>query len=1140
MYGLELEKLGGDFKSLYYTVKSGRSAAVFSLNTGAKAHVISELDGKVLLIAPDRLSAEEHTRHINAYLGEGQAVYLPPKDDVLLNRKASSSEQLSLRTKALLSIAEGRNKVTVIPAEGLLQYYPDAKAFRESVIRVKEGEILSPSEAVHKLISGGYVRVEDIGERGEFTQKGDVIEVWPLSGNAVRISFFDELVEEIRERDVEQGESGNRLTEAVLAPVSDFLIRDKAAVLKKLGAAALQGRADEIRKEVAFRLELNPCDPSLIWALPFAIGQMSSILEYFGDVTVVFDEVKILYDKLCLTETEHKSRVKSLTEAGESTSAHLQSLRGAERALSECRTKKMLAFMQLSSVNPIFAPQALFNIRCNPVTRYYLDYNGLFSDVRNYFLNGYKVIVCCKDKEHLVNIRHNFKDNEVPLSDGYDLTKPGVFLTQAQMLTGFNYYAPKIVVIGAEDLFGKSKKRVLYKQKRNFIMPKEGDYVVHEVHGIGIYQGVEKLRVQDADKDYLKILYRDGDVLYIPVDQMELLSVYSGGNAPKLNKLGGKDFSKTKEKVKKSVKKIAIDLLRLYNERENRKGYVYSEDTPFQKEFEDSFEFDETEDQLSAVRDIKEDMEKGRLMDRLICGDVGFGKTEVAFRAIFKTVMDDKQAAILAPTTILAKQHYNTFMARVKDWGIPCALLTRLQTGEQTKKILSGLESGQISVVIGTHRLLSSDVRFRDLGLLVLDEEQRFGVEHKEKLKLIKKDVNILTLSATPIPRTLSMALNGIRDISLLETPPVNRLPVQTYVTEYSEGLIKDAVTRELERGGQVLLLYNKVESIDSFAASVQRLIGDAGRVTVAHGQMSGNLLDERITGFYQKEADVLVASTIIENGIDLPDANTLIVIEADKFGLAQLYQLRGRVGRSGMLAHAYFTVSAGKVISDEGMKRLTALMNYTELGSGFKIAMRDLEIRGAGNLLGAEQHGHIASVGYEMYMKLLREAVDEIKNVRTPSGREIEMKIACDACVDNSYVSGTDKYRIYRKISEVKSKADRDELIAELTDTYGAPARGLKNLINVSLLKNLVAGFEAVSVIINARGAAVRFADADAFRDEALITEVNRNRKSVVLTVSPVQLLFDSKNLNAEGAMELIIDFFSSAAGIKEGKMGK
>lgn len=686
-------------------------------------------------------------------------------------------------------------------------------------------------------------------------------------------------------------------------------------------------------------------------------------------------------------------------------------------------------------------------------------------------------------------------------------------------------------LVGVSECIGKHRSEDgLSRSKEQALAPVAGDYVVHRIHGVGLCEGTTILKTGDFEKEYIVLKYKDGDTLYVATDQMNNLQKFIGEESPALNKLGGKEFEREKEKVRKSVRKLAVNLVELYAKREKQRGFKYSPDTVWQKEFEDNFEYEETPDQLKAIADIKQDMETGRIMDRLLVGDVGFGKTEVAFRAMFKTVLDSKQAVLLAPTTILARQHYENLIKRLEPFGIKCGLLTRLQSTKETQDLIDGLKKGTVHMVIATHKVLAKTVEFHDLGLLVLDEEQRFGVDHKEKLKEKYPLVNVLTLSATPIPRTLNMSLTGVRDISMLETAPRGRLPVQTYVVGYSDALCVDAITRELARGGQTLILLNNVEALDPYASKLRSLCPDA-RIITAHGQMLPGQLEERMSAFYDKEFDVLVATTIIENGIDLPDANTLIVIDSGRFGLSQLYQLRGRVGRRGALAHAYFTVPENGALTDTAQKRLNTLLENTDIGSGFKVALADLSIRGAGNLLGAEQSGHIEKVGYEMYLELLDEAVQEVKTgVKKQEIKDVEMKVDAAAFINDSYISGRDKLRVYKQISKVASVSARDSLVKELEQVYGPVDLPLENLINVALLKNLASNYGVSKIIINRNGAGANFYDADVFKNESLMNAVAKNSGSVVLTTTiPPSMIFEVNKLTAEQKLARLIDFFAN-----------
>lgn len=1105
------------------------AVSVLRVCEGAKVHIISQIPTKKLVVCSDSLGAKSLFRKLK---GWGIKVdYLPYRDDVLIARKSFSSQNVRERTCTLSDMACGDFDVVVTSADSLLQLFPKKELVKEFSVTVAKEDLISPQALADRLALAGYKRQTMIADAGDFAVRGDIVDVYSTNGTAYRINFFDELVEDIKVIDVETMLSSNDVESVRFAPASDVILSEKDYddAREKLDFY----RDVKYAAEAKERLSVGACDPSLVWALPFMQGATTPIFDYLDKTDViVFDEPKVVCDKLQILIKEFDGRIKNLLEGGEILACH----KDVYITLSEIRRRLMfvrkLSFCALSLNNQLFEPKYIIEPKTKPVTKYYLDPQTIVQDLRTFVLNGTKTLLACGSKERAKSVIESLRENDVYATYSEDGNDDGTILaTPMAVETGFIYPAQKVCLVGVSECIGKHRSEDgLSHSKEQALAPVAGDYVVHRIHGVGLCEGTTILKTGDFEKEYIVLKYKDGDTLYVATDQMNNLQKFIGEESPALNKLGGKEFEREKEKVRKSVRKLAVNLVELYAKREKQRGFKYSPDTVWQKEFEDNFEYEETPDQLKAIADIKQDMETGRIMDRLLVGDVGFGKTEVAFRAMFKTVLDSKQAVLLAPTTILARQHYENLIKRLEPFGIKCGLLTRLQSTKETQDLLDGLKKGTVHMVIATHKVLAKAVEFHDLGLLVLDEEQRFGVDHKEKLKEKYPLVNVLTLSATPIPRTLNMSLTGVRDISMLETAPRGRLPVQTYVVGYSDALCVDAITRELARGGQTLILLNNVEALDPYASKLRSLCPDA-RIITAHGQMLPGQLEERMSAFYDKEFDVLVATTIIENGIDLPDANTLIVIDSGRFGLSQLYQLRGRVGRRGALAHAYFTVPENGALTDTAQKRLNTLLENTDIGSGFKVALADLSIRGAGNLLGAEQSGHIEKVGYEMYLELLDEAVQEVKTgVKKQEIKDVEMKVDAAAFINDSYISGRDKLRVYKQISKVASVSARDSLVKELEQVYGPVDLPLENLINVALLKNLASNYGVSKIIINRNGAGANFYDADVFKNESLMNAVAKNSGSVVLTTTiPPSMIFEVNKLTAEQKLARLIDFFAN-----------
>ena len=1111
------------------------SLGVVKVTDGAKAHLIASVPAAKICVTADMLAAKALAARLSGYC-DGRVAVLPPRDDVLVYRRGFSAARSRERAAALAAFLFGEADTLVVSAESLMQLCPSPEVFGGAAVLFEKNAEMSPTTAADRLAAAGYSRQEMIADEGDFALRGDILDIYPAGGQPHRIDFFDETVDAVKRIDPVTMLAVEDKERLLVPPAGDVLF--SAADAERVRKTLYPRRDNAVAALLSDGLRVGVCPASYAWLAPFSRDNSATLFDYLPadrPSVVVVDEPKSVADKFSVVGKEFRGRLERLAEAGEILPEHSACLIAEHEIKRRFTLCRKIYFSSLDAGNPLFDAGRLLTPRTRPVTKYYLSPQSLTQDAKTFALNGVKTLICAGNRERAKALRDSLYSEGVyaEVSDDGE-GEAAILVTPLKIEAGVIYPAEKVAVIGVSECVGKHKGEDVLRPKTQFIAPKAGDYVVHKVHGIGICEGTTILRSGEFDKEYIVLRYRDGDTLYVAADQTDNLQKFVGEENPRLSKLGGKEFAREKEKVRKSVKKLAFDLLQLYAVREKQKGFAYSPDTVWQKEFEDAFEYEETDDQLKAIAAVKQDMESGKIMDRVVVGDVGFGKTEVAFRAMFKTALDGKQSVLLAPTTILARQHYENLSARLAPFGIKCGLLTRLQSTEQNAETVRALADGSLLFVIATHKVLSKDTVFKDLGLLVLDEEQRFGVNHKEALKQRYPLVNVLTLSATPIPRTLNMALSGVRDISLLETAPKGRLPVQTYVIPYSDALAADAIERECGRDGQTLVLLNDIAALDNYAAALKRILPEEVRIITAHGQMAPHELEKRIAAFYEKQYDVLIATTIIENGIDLPDANTLIVIDSGRFGLSQLYQLRGRVGRRGALAHAYFTVPSHGGVTETAEKRLRVLLENTELGSGFRVALSDLSIRGAGNLLGAEQHGHIEKVGYEMYIELLNEAVEELRTGKRPAERkEVDMKVDVPAYIASEYVGGRDKMRIYKRIAEVDSPAARRELVEELTEVYGEVKEPLANLIDISLLKNLAAGFDVGKVTVTRSGAGVSFRDAEVFRDEAVMKAVSERQKEMVLTSTvPPALIFDVKGLSNREKLSKLIVFFSELAG--------
>ncbi|MDQ0216193.1 transcription-repair coupling factor (superfamily II helicase) [Oikeobacillus pervagus] len=976
----------------------------------------------------------------------------------------ASPELKSQRIEALNQLANVESGIYIVPAPGMRKILPPPSVWRKFQKTFSLGDDIEIEELLQSLLYMGYQRSDMVNTPGEYSIRGGIIDIYPLTTNdPIRIELFDTEIDSIRFFSIDDQRSLRNTNSVTIGPFTEYPLTSEQLVtvankLENARAASLKKIKKEQVKErfiqnIGYdieRLKSGQIIEQMTKYLSFAYEETSSLLDYLPQNGVVFlDEVSRIHEMSESLDKEEAEWYTSLLEEGQIVH-DLKVSHSLPTLFSEIKQPRIyltLFLRHFAHTNP----QNILNVSCKPMQNFHGQMNLLKTEIQRWQRGNYTVLFLGPNEERVKKIQNVLHDYEIEaIGTGHDhsILLGKIMTVEGSLHTGFELPMLKLAVVTEEELFNKKTKKTPRRQKlsnaeriKSYSELNVGDYVVHVNHGIGKYLGIETLVINGVHKDYLNIKYQGTDQLYVPVDQIELVQKYVGseGKDPKIYKLGGSDWKRVKKKVQSSVQDIADDLIKLYAEREAAKGYSFSPDGDLQREFEMAFPYEETEDQLQSVQEIKKDMEKERPMDRLLCGDVGYGKTEVAIRAAFKAIMDGKQVAILVPTTILAQQHYETVKERFQDYPISIGLLSRFRTRKEQTEVIKGLKNGTVDMVIGTHRLLSKDVKYHDLGLLIVDEEQRFGVTHKEKVKKLKTNVDVLTLTATPIPRTLHMSMLGVRDLSVIETPPENRFPVQTYVMEYNGPLVKEAIERELAREGQVFFLYNRVEDIERKAEEISMLVPDA-RVQYAHGQMTETELESVILGFLEGEFDVLVTTTIIETGVDIPNVNTLIVYDADRMGLSQLYQIRGRVGRSNRVAYAYFMYRKDKVLSEAAEKRLQAIKEFTELGSGFKIAMRDLSIRGAGNLLGSQQHGFIDSVGFDLYSQMLKEAIEERKGDEDREAKvTFEVELDIDAYIPDAYIKdGQQKIEMYKRFRSLSSLEEVQELQEEMVDRFG------------------------------------------------------------------------------------------------------
>lgn len=1020
-----------------------------------KSHLMYGLSG----IAPYRLILAEDERRAREiyedYRFYDRKVYsYPAKDLLFFQADIHGNLLIRQRMKVIKALLEEKELTVVTSIDGCMDFLESLEKIKEQLIHYESDSTVDIEQLKNQLVALGYERVGQVEMPGQFSVRGGIVDIYCLTEeNPWRIELWGDEIDSIRSFDPESQRSLENLEELTIYPAVEH-IGDK---------------------------------------------DMVSFLDYFPEErTIIFlDEPNRLTEKGGAVEEEYRQSRMHREEKG-SRNLPENWLCSFEQLQKELNKRNCISVCALEPKQAGWKVREKFYLEVKSISAYNNSFELLVKDLHQYKKQGYRIALLSGSRTRAERLAKDLQEEGLAAFYGQDYDReicPGeIMVVYGHAKKGFEYPLVKFAVMTESDIFGqeqKKKKKKNYSGSRiqDFAELSIGDFVVHEKHGLGIYRGIEKVEVDRIVKDYIKIEYRGGSNLYIPATQLDCLQKYSGADAskaPKLNKLGTQEWNKTKSKVRGAVKNIAKELVELYAVRQEKEGYVCGPDTVWQREFEEMFPYEETEDQLSAIEDAKRDMESTRIMDRLICGDVGYGKTEVALRAAFKEVQESRQVAYLAPTTILAQQIYNTFVQRMKEFPVRVELLCRFRTPAQQKKAIEDLKKGQVDVIIGTHRILSKDVQFKNLGLLIVDEEQRFGVTHKEKIKQLKKDVDVLTLTATPIPRTLHMSLIGIRDMSVLEEPPMDRMPIQTYVMEYDEETVREAINRELRRGGQVYYVYNRVTDIADVALRIAKLVPDA-RVDFAHGQMSERELENVMYSFVNGDIDVLVSTTIIETGLDISNVNTMIIHDSDRYGLSQLYQLRGRIGRSNRTAYAFLMYRKNVMLKETAEKRLAAIREYTDLGSGFKIAMRDLELRGAGNLLGAQQHGHMNAVGYDLYCKMLNEAVKEAKGIHTMEDFETSVDLNVDAYIPDSYISNElQKLDIYKRIAGIETQQDYDDMLEELLDRFGEPGKAVLNLLAIAKLK--------------------------AIAHQGYVTEIKQTGKTVRFT------LYEKARLNTEG----------------------
>ena len=1065
-----------DLNNFILKTKQVKNSLITGANAGAFSlllkQIISKLNEPLILVEENENKAQNLYGELSAILDSEQVQIFSLDATIATQTAVSSPDELSSRIQALSFLLSKKAGIVITTPQGLQYKLSNPTDFAQAkrvFIPEKEYEL---TELNNWLVHSGYQKEALVAKPGEFAIRGDILDIYPLDReNPVRIEFFGDEIDTVKEFNLATQRSTQEID----------LVEITAAQDRVFSSDAIKKAAEKIRKDMAdapapekavkdhFTVALDNLDTGGLpqnysFLVDYLIEKPSSLLDYLApNGQILIDDFPLIKQSVETVDEQNAAFISDELKTGAMLPG--QKLRADfDKVLSQDKHHRIYFSLFQRSMGRLRLGQML-NWQTREPEQFFSQMPLIKSELESYKKSGQTVILQADNNKRARQIDQTMVDFglSLPIVGEDEIIEGQCQIVVAGYTSGFTLPTVKLVYLTERELFNKRpqrKKRIKTLENaqrlRNYTELKPGDYVVHINHGIGRFEGIKTLENNGVKRDYITITYQRGDQLFVPADQLSLVQKYVGseGKTPHINKLGGSEWAKTKRKVQSKVEDIADDLIELYAKRESEKGFAFSPDDDLQRKFDDAFPYPETADQLRSIKEIKEDMEKPKPMDRLVVGDVGFGKTEVALRAAFKAVQDNKQVAFLVPTTILAQQHYETIQDRFKDFPVNIAMLSRFQTPAESKEIIEGLKDGKIDLVVGTHRILSKDVEFKNLGLLIVDEEQRFGVKHKERLKQLKANIDVLTLTATPIPRTLHMSMVGVRDLSVMETPPQNRYPIQTYVMEQIPSVVKDACLREMQRDGQVFYLHNRISDIDETVEKLQQLIPNA-RIASAHGRMSQNQLEDILYRFLNREFDILVTTTIIETGIDMPNVNTMIIEDADHYGLSQLYQLRGRIGRSARLAYAYFLYRPNKVLTEVGEKRLDAIRDFTELGSGFKIAMRDLSIRGAGNMLGAQQHGFIDSVGYDLYSQMLSDAIKERKGKKTVKKSNAEIDLKLEAYIPDSYIGDQEeKIEFYKKIKAVNNQEELDKIEDELIDRFGDYPVSVENLLAVAGLK--------------------------------------------------------------------------------------